>query len=66
MIDNTHLILRRYALGMTQKQLAERVGIGKDQISRIESGRAMPSIKTLLTLCRELHTQPNKVLRWYD
>jgi len=66
MINNTHLILRRYALGMTQKQLAERVGIGKDQISRIESGRAMPSIKTLVTLCRTLQTNPNQVLIWYD
>ena len=41
---------RRVALGMTQRDLAEKTGIDQPAISRIESGRANPSIETLAAL----------------
>lgn len=36
--------------GLTQKELAERTGIAQSDISRLESGNANPSIKTLQRL----------------
>ncbi len=38
---------KRRAAGMTQKQLAEKTGIDQAAISRIESGRANPTLNTL-------------------
>ena len=40
----------RKALGMTQRQLAEKTGIDQAVISRIESGKANPTLDTLDTL----------------
>ena len=41
---------KRRALGMTQQQLAEATGVAQAAISRIESGRANPTINTLEAL----------------
>ena len=38
---------RRKALGLTQQELAEKTGIDQAVISRIESGRANPTLGTL-------------------
>lgn len=40
-IDNIGVLIRseRTRRGMTQEELGERVGVGKAQISKIESGR---------------------------
>jgi len=41
------VILRRRELGLTQKELAERVGTSHSAISRVESGQHRASIATL-------------------
>lgn len=41
------VILRRGQLGLTQKELAERVGTSHSAISRLESGQHRASIDTL-------------------
>ena len=41
------VILRRSELGLTQKELAERVGTSHSAISRLESGQHRASIATL-------------------
>lgn len=41
------VILRRGELGLTQKELAERVGTSHSAISRLESGQHRASIATL-------------------
>ena len=38
---------KRRAMGLTQQQLAEKTGIDQAAISRIESGRANPTLNTL-------------------
>ena len=46
--ETGHAIIRaRSACGMTQQQLAEKTGIRQGDISKIESARANPSLKTL-------------------
>ena len=44
------IIDARKASGLTQKQLSERTGIAQADISKLESGNANPSLKTLQRL----------------
>lgn len=48
------LIKYRMEQGLTQQELAERVGTSYSQISRIESGRHATSINTLLRIAHAL------------
>lgn len=41
------IITARKMSGLTQKQLAERTGIAQADISKLESGNANPSLRTL-------------------
>lgn len=41
------LIRARTAAGMTQEQVAERMGTKQTVVARLESGRAKPSTRTL-------------------
>ena len=44
------MIDARKVSGLTQKQLAERTGIAQSDISKLETGNANPSLKTLQRL----------------
>jgi DNA-binding XRE family transcriptional regulator len=48
------LMTRRRQKGLTQTGLAKLTGIGQADISRIESGRANPTVGTLVTLAHAL------------
>lgn len=48
------LMTRRRELGMTQAHLASLTGIGQADISRIESGRANPTLGTLSAIAHSL------------
>jgi transcriptional regulator with XRE-family HTH domain len=48
------LIKYRMEHGVTQEQLAKRVGTSYSQISRIESGRQRTTLETLLRVARAL------------
>ncbi|MGH2355273.1 MAG: helix-turn-helix domain-containing protein [Chloroflexota bacterium] len=48
------LLTRRRDLGMTQAKLAKITGIGQADISRIETGRANPTVSTLAVIARAL------------
>jgi DNA-binding XRE family transcriptional regulator len=45
----------RTARGMTQRQLGDEVGCSRELIGKIEQGRALPSIRTLVALVKVLH-----------
>lgn len=44
------MIDARKSLGLTQKQLSEKTGIAQSDISKLESGSANPSLRTLQRL----------------
>ncbi len=48
------LIKARNEAGMTQQQLSDRVGMDQAVLSRIETGKANPSINTLQKLAKGL------------
>jgi len=44
----------RKRAGLTQPQLAEKVGVGRATIARIEAGGTSPSVALALAISREL------------
>lgn len=44
----------RRRAGLSQQQLAERVGVGRATIARMEGGDTSPSVALALTIAREL------------
>jgi transcriptional regulator with XRE-family HTH domain len=53
--------LRRSA-GLSQESLAQRCGIFRTYLSRIESGAANPSLVVLVTLAAALEVEPHVLL----
>lgn len=49
---------------MTQKQLAEEVGVSPSRISDYVSGRTEPTLKIARRLCRTLHITPASMMGW--
>jgi len=47
---------RRSALGLTQAQLAERLGVDTETLSRFERGKHAPTLKNLIRLAGLLQT----------
>jgi DNA-binding XRE family transcriptional regulator len=55
----------RRGRGLTQKQLAGRVGVSRQSIIAIERGSRAPSVALALALARQLST-PVEALFWLD
>lgn len=53
---------RRRKLNMTQKELAEKLGVTDRAVSKWETGRSMPDLALLQPLSRILETDVNNVL----
>lgn len=53
---------RRHALGLSQSGLAELANVSPELVSRIERGRCLPSLPTLVTFSNVLRTTPNDLL----
>ena len=51
--------------GMTQEQLGEKVGVDPNSISRIERGRLIPALPTLIDICNALGTGADSILAAY-
>ena len=58
MAKNMRLKMARVGLGMTQFQLAERVGLKELEISRFETGRAHPGDDAKVRIAEALQKQP--------
>lgn len=52
----------RKALNLTQEQLAELAGISQQFLSRIESGKGVPSVTTIMSLCDAMDVEANRLL----
>ena len=51
----------RKALGLTQRQLAEQIGVSNTSISNWEKGLSRPDADLIQELCRALNLQPNDI-----
>ena len=52
----------RKAAGLTQEQLAERIGISPKNLSFIETGRFGVGLETLIRICTVLHVSADTLL----
>lgn len=53
------MIQARMNAGLTQEQVAERMGTTQSAIARIESGKTLPSMKTLTRYAKVLNMRPD-------
>ena len=53
---------RRKEQGLTQSELAERLGVTDRAVSKWENGRSMPDSSIMLDLCKELSISVNDLL----
>lgn len=51
------LIEARHASGLTQKELSDLTGIAQGDISKLETGNANPSLRTLIRLAKGMGMQ---------
>jgi ribosome-binding protein aMBF1 (putative translation factor) len=52
------IIKARTDAGLSQQELAERMGTKQPVIARLESGKALPSTRTILNIARATGTRP--------
>ncbi|MBN8658773.1 MAG: helix-turn-helix transcriptional regulator [Candidatus Obscuribacter phosphatis] len=57
---------RRAKNGMTQIELARRVGLSRTSIANIEAGQQCPPLPVLYAICHELGIEPNALLPAFD
>ena len=53
-MKNKRMKLARVAMDLSQEQLAERVGVTRQTIGMIETGKFNPSLNLCLSICRAL------------
>jgi transcriptional regulator with XRE-family HTH domain len=54
---------RRQARGWSQAELAERAGISRPYLARLETGRQDPRVSVLLRIARALKLTTNDLLK---
>jgi transcriptional regulator with XRE-family HTH domain len=52
----------RRAAGMTQSELAERAGLAFETVSRLESGREPPSLRSIVAMAEALGTSLDAIV----
>lgn len=63
MIDKEYLKTKRIKYSYSQNSLGKEIGVSGVAIGYIESGVRMPSIKSLINLCKVLDLDANKLLK---
>lgn len=57
---------RREQLGLTQKQVADKVGIAESQYQGYENGRHMPTVQLAIKIAQILNTTVEKLFIFDD
>lgn len=63
---NLRLRERREALGLNQKELAQKVGKSFRTIQSWEREESYPNAELVGALCEVFNTDPNDLLGWYE
>lgn len=61
-----YIASKRKSLGMTQKQLAEKIGMSDKSVSKWERGICLPDVSVYLELCEILGISLNEFLAGED
>lgn len=62
---NLRLKERRESLGLTQQELAKKVGKSFRTIQSWERGESYPNAEFVIVLCKIFDIDPNELLGWY-
>jgi transcriptional regulator with XRE-family HTH domain len=54
--------LARMRAGLTQSDVAARIGVAPEVYGRMERGKMLPSVPTLLRMCMALRTNPDELM----
>ena len=54
---------RRKKLGLTQQEVAEKLGVSRECVSQWENGQSKPRVDTLINLANVLKCSPASLLR---
>lgn len=52
----------RIELGLTQDEMAKKLGLTRSYVSELEIGRKHPSLDRFVKICKKLSMSPNKML----
>ena len=52
----------RIAAGLTQEQLADKAGIDRTHVSKLERGKQSPTVDTLLRLCHAMGVSASVII----
>lgn len=52
----------RESIGLSQKDLANMIGVRSSRLSNWEQGLNRPDVDTLILICKALHVSPSKIL----
>jgi putative transcriptional regulator len=63
---HTNVKERRVALGLTQEQLAEKVGVRRETVVFLEAGKYNPSLKLAMDVARVLGASVEDLFRFED
>lgn len=58
-MKNKKMKIARIEVDLSQEQLAEKVGVTRQTISLIESGKYNPSLKLCIAICKALNKTLN-------
>jgi transcriptional regulator with XRE-family HTH domain len=58
-----YIAKKRTDAGMTQRQLADMLGMSDKSVSKWERGICLPDVSVYSDLCRNLGTKPERILR---
>jgi putative transcriptional regulator len=61
---HTNVKERRVALGLTQEQLAEKVGVRRETVVFLEAGKYNPSLKLAMDVARVLGASVEDLFRF--
>lgn len=64
--SDASLASMRLARGLSQRELARRIGGSQPQVARLELGQGNPSVATLRKLAHELGVRTEKVLLAFE
>lgn len=56
------MIAARKTAGLTQIQMAEKLGVGQSYVSKIERGESYVDVMTFVDWCQACHQSPGKSL----
>ena len=59
---NERITVVRKAMGLTQEQLGELVGVSRQAVSKWESGQTVPDAITVAKLCRALNVSADYII----